>query len=90
MLGDVLLIDFIPAILYLINLLSDQPNKKYLTGINNLCFLCLIATFLLIGLCRDVLDVGYCACSMILLSTMFFMGHLKQMRINYEEKQKQL
>jgi uncharacterized membrane protein len=86
---EIFYIDFIPAILYLINLMSDKPNKKNLPRINTLCFLAIVASFFLMA-AQDSENAVYCVGSMVLLATMLFMGHLKQMIIKHEENQKQL
>ena len=88
MFAQFLCLDFFPALFYLINLLSDQPNKKYLPMINNFCFLTIVVTFLLMA--QGANAAIYCAGSMVFLATMFFMGYLKQMLIKFEDKQKKL
>ena len=75
--------------MYLINFLSDKPNKKYLPRINTVCFLCLVANFFLMFACGHE-EAIYCVGSMVFLATLLFMGHTKQLVITLEDKQKEL
>lgn len=68
------------AILYLINLSTHQPNKKYLPMINNLCFLSLIIIYLL-NATKENVNAIICVGSMVLFATMLNMGYIKQMLI---------